>query len=164
MGAAASRPVRLPDLFRPVNYAVEIHPEAAAHIAKLAAESADSSETGGILLGRGPDTAGLIVVEQAGEPGPNADRRPNYFLRDLAHAQHLAGEAWERHKAVWVGEWHTHPNGLIQPSPRDLGTYVGLMADPALEFIAFVSIIVVPDPDWTSPRLLPWVLAQAAPP
>ena len=70
MGAAASRPVRLPDLFRPVNYAVEIHPEAAAHIAELAAESADSSETGGILLGRGPDTAGLIVVEQAGEPGP----------------------------------------------------------------------------------------------
>jgi integrative and conjugative element protein (TIGR02256 family) len=146
-----------------VNYAVEIRPEVAARIAELAAAAADGTETGGILLGRGPDTDGRIIVEQAGDPGPKADRRADYFLRDLAHAQQLASDAWERGKAIWVGEWHTHPRGPIHPSPRDLRTYVGLMADSSLEFKAFVSIIVVPDPDWTSPRLLPWVLAPTAP-
>jgi hypothetical protein len=103
------------------------------------------------------------VIEEAGDPGLKADRRPDYFLRDLAHAQQLAAEAWERDKAIWVGEWHTHPKGPIHPSARDLSTYVALIADASLEFRAFVSIIVVPDPDWTKPRLLPWVLAPTDP-
>ncbi len=146
-----------------MNYSVDIRREAAARISELAGTSADGAETGGILLGRGPDANGLIVVEQAGDPGPKSDRRPDFFLRDLAHAQQLAAEAWEREKAIWVGEWHTHPKGPIQPSPRDLNTYVALMTDAALEFKVFVSIIVIPDPDWTTPRLLPWVLAPTAP-
>ena len=163
MGALASRPFRLPDLWRVVNYSVEIRPDAAARIAELAGVSVDGTETGGILLGRGPDASGQILVEEAGDPGPEADRRVDFFLRDLKHAQRLAAEAWERDKAIWVGEWHTHPKGPLQPSPRDLHTYVALMTDAALELRAFVSIIVVPDPDWTTPRLLPWVLAPAAP-
>jgi integrative and conjugative element protein (TIGR02256 family) len=145
------------------NYSVDIRREAAARIAQLAGASADGTETGGILLGRGPDTNGVIAVEKAGDPGPNADRRPEFFLRDLTHAQELAAQAWKRDKAIWVGEWHTHPEGPIQPSPRDLNTYVALMTDASLEFKAFVSIIVIPDPSWQQPRLLPWVLAPAAP-
>lgn len=147
-----------------MNYSVVIGADAAARIAKLAGVSADGAETGGILLGRGPDSEGVIVVEEAGDPGPNADRRPDFFLRDLEHARRLATRAWKRDKAIWVGEWHTHPKGPNQPSPRDLNTYVALMTDAALEFCAFVSIIVVPEPDWTAPRLLPWVLAPATPP
>jgi integrative and conjugative element protein (TIGR02256 family) len=163
VGTGSSRPPTLPDVWQLVSYSVDIRPEAAARISDLAGASADGVETGGILLGRGPDANGVIVVEDAGDAGPKADRRPDFFLRDLAHAQRLAAEAWERDKAIWVGEWHTHPKGPIQPSPRDLSTYVALMTDTALEFKAFVSIIVIPDPDWSSPRLLPWVLAPAAP-
>lgn len=146
-----------------MNYSVELRPSVAARIAELAVASADGAETGGILLGRGPDATGMIVVEEAGDPGPKADRRADFFLRDLEHARRLAAGAWERDQTIWVGEWHTHPKGPLQPSPRDLHTYVALMTDAALEFRAFVSIIVVPDPDWTTPRLLPWVLAPAAP-
>lgn len=146
-----------------MNYAAEIRPEAANRIMKLAAVSTDGRETGGILLGRGPDANGLIIIEEAGDPGPDADRRPDYFLRDLAHAQRLAAAAWERDKAVWVGEWHTHPKGPIHPSARDLDTYAGLMTDTSLDFRAFVSIIVVPDPDWARPRLVPWMLAPTTP-
>lgn len=163
MDAAPSRPTGLPDLWQLMNYSVDIRPDAAARIAELALASADGTETGGILLGHGPDANGVIVVEGVGDTGPKADRRPDFFLRDLAHAQGLAADAWERDKAIWVGEWHTHPKGPIQPSPRDLNTYVALMTDAALEFKVFVSIIVIPDPDWTTPRLLPWVLAPSAP-
>ncbi len=142
---------------------VEILPEARRRICELAAQSEDGRETGGMLLGRGPDDHGVIVVEQAGDPGPKAQRRTDFFLRDLAHAKRLAEAAWQDGEAAWIGEWHTHPTGLKTPSPRDLVTYAGLLTDPELSFGAFVSIIVVPDPDWTSPRLLTWILGTTAP-
>lgn len=149
----------MPDLLWVVNYSVNIAPHVAARVVELAAASADGSETGGILLGRGPAQDGVIFVKEAGDPGPNAERRPDFFLRDLEHSKKLADEAWERENAVWVGEWHTHPGGPPFPSARDLTTYAGLIASADLEFRAFVAIIVIPDPDWTIPTLVPWVLA-----
>jgi integrative and conjugative element protein (TIGR02256 family) len=143
---------------------VSILPAAESRIRQLAAESDDGRETGGILIGRGPDADNVITVERAGDPGPKAERRPEYFLRDLAHAQELAATAWQEDEGVWVGEWHTHPTGAATPSARDLTTYAGLLADPELAFGTFVSIIVVPDPDWAKTRLLIWVLGPAPTP
>jgi integrative and conjugative element protein (TIGR02256 family) len=143
---------------------VVVVPEAERRIRALAAESEDGRETGGILLGRGPDAENVITVERAGDPGSGAERRPDYFLRDLAHACALADAVWQETKAVWVGEWHTHPTGPAAPSARDLVTYAALLADPDLSFGTFVSIIVVPDPDWKNPRLLTWVLGSTAAP
>lgn len=124
----------------------------------LAGQSADGRETGGILLGHGPDAGGLIRVTEAGDPGPAARREPGFFLRDLGHAQSLAAAAWERSKAVWVGEWHTHPHGDPQPSSTDLSTYAGLLLSAGLEFEAFVSVIAIPEPDWKRPLIFGWVL------
>jgi integrative and conjugative element protein (TIGR02256 family) len=142
---------------------VTILPEVEERIRALAAESRDGSETGGILLGRGPDDNGVITVEEAGDPGPAAERRPDFFLRDLDHARELAAAAWDDREAVWVGEWHTHPTGPPTPSNRDLVTYAGLLSDPELGFATLVSIIVVPDPDWANPRLLTWVPGSSEP-
>jgi integrative and conjugative element protein (TIGR02256 family) len=140
---------------------VAIRPEAEHRIRELAAASEDGRETGGILLGRGPDADNVITVERAGDSGPEAQRRPDYFLRDLAHARELADAAWHEDEGVWVGEWHTHPTGMSTPSSRDLTTYAGLLADRDLSFTSFIAIIVVPDPDWASARLLTWVLGAA---
>jgi integrative and conjugative element protein (TIGR02256 family) len=139
-------------------------PEAKRRILELASESEDGRETGGILLGRGPDAKNVIIVERAGDPGPDAERRPDYFLRDLLHARELADAGWHEDEAVWVGEWHTHPTGPATPSTRDLITYTALLADPDLSFDTFVSIIVVPNPDWKSPSMLTWVLGSTAAP
>lgn len=144
--------------------AVVVVPEAERRIRELASESEDGRETGGILLGRGPNTENVITVERAGDPGPAAKRRPDYFLRDLTHAHDLADAAWQETEAVWVGEWHTHPTGPATPSARDLITYAALLADPDLSFRTFVSIIVVPNPDWKNPCLLTWALGSTAAP
>lgn len=162
MASASAAPAGLPHLLD-TGMSVEIRVEdpAIETVLKLAPESADGRETGGILLGRGPAPDGVIVVEQAGDPGPSAVRRPDFFLRDRLHAQALADAAWTDHKAVWVGDWHTHPMGGPAPSQRDLRTYAGLLAAAELSFEIFVSIIVVPDEEdgWRRPRLHPWVLA-----
>jgi integrative and conjugative element protein (TIGR02256 family) len=144
-----------------MTYTARLEAAVEERIRELARAASDGRETGGILLGRGPDEHGVIVVEEAGDAGDHAERRPDYFLRDRAHAERLAEIAWERSRAVWVGEWHTHPNGLPIPSTRDLATYSALLDDSELAFKALVSVIAVPDPAqrWQAPRLLVWVLA-----
>lgn len=147
-----------------MNIEMRVEEPALETIHALAPESADGRETGGILLGRGPVPDGVVVIEQAGDPGPAAVRRRDFFLRDRLHAQALADTAWLDREAVWVGDWHTHPMGGPSPSRRDLRTYAGLLAAAELGFEVFVSIIVVPDDDlgWGRPQLHPWILTAPA--
>lgn len=141
---------------------LRLEPAAIKTILALAPESADGSETGGVLLGRGPGADGVLLVDEAGDAGPNAVRKPDFFLRDRIHAQALADAAWIDRKAVWVGDWHTHPMGGPTPSERDLRTYEGLLVAAELSFEVFLSIIVVPDEDhvWQQPQLHPWLLSR----
>lgn len=143
-----------------MTWRLELHDDARESIVHLARAAADGREIGGILLGRGPEADGTVHVEQAGDPGPNAIRRPDFFLRDLEHARALADEAWDRSEAVWVGEWHTHLKASGHPSEADLRTYYRLLSATDLEFEVFVSIIALPGPegDWNEPELWPWLL------
>lgn len=142
------------------DYTIELGNRARTAIETLGRESEDGNETGGILLGFGPDEDGIVHVVLAGDAGPRAQRRPGFFLRDLEHARAIAQRAWDESRAIWIGEWHTHPMGGNTPSPVDLGTYVRLLGASALEFEVFVSIIVTPDPQhgWAEPKLWPWLL------
>lgn len=165
MAPAAAAAPGLSDLrCRSVTRRVEISTEAQETIWALAVESVDGRETGGILLGRGPDQHGTVLVEQAGDPGPNAQRRPDFFLRDLEHAQKLAAASWDARRAVWVGEWHTHPAGDPRPSRRDVRTYAGLLSAAELAFEIVVSIIVIPNPElgWERPALATWTFTADA--
>jgi integrative and conjugative element protein (TIGR02256 family) len=134
---------------------------AADTIQREAPASVDGSETGGILLGHDLDEA--IAVTIAGDPGPNAARRPDGFLRDLAHARQLADEAYERDGSVWIGEWHTHPSSPATPSDIDMNTYGKLLVDPDLAFTRILSIIVTACPvhGWSELTLVPWLIDRA---
>lgn len=137
---------------------IRLSPAAAEAVAAEAPASVDGNETGGILLGH--DHGDTIHVVVAGDPGPNADRRPDGFLRDLAHARRLADEAYERDASVWIGEWHTHPGGPATPSPTDMETYRRLLADTELGFEQIVSLITVPcaTHGWAEINLIPWIV------
>ncbi len=139
---------------------IQVADSAYQAIERFAAESADGRETGGILLGRGPDATGAVHVEVAGEPGPNAIRRADFFQRDLDHARKLADDAWEVSRAVWIGEWHTHLHAGPRPSAADLRTYARLLTAASLQFEVFAAVIVVPDSarGWHRPQLWPWLL------
>jgi integrative and conjugative element protein (TIGR02256 family) len=127
-------------------------------IANEARGSADGTETGGIVLGH--DRDGELLVTVVGGPGPAALRTPNRFKRDLAHAQALADDAYDRDGSVWIGEWHTHPKGPATPSAVDLNTYATHLADPTLEFSRFLSIIVLPcdEHGWQHVSAVAWVM------
>jgi integrative and conjugative element protein (TIGR02256 family) len=140
---------------------VRLTSEAFATICTEAVVSADGRETGGILLGFDSDERGEALALEAGGPGPNPERRPDFFQRDLAHAQKLADEAYGRRCARWIGEWHTHPRGFLTPSRKDLRTYRDFLRDRELRFTSFLALIVsARDDEWTHPVITGWAIEQ----
>jgi integrative and conjugative element protein (TIGR02256 family) len=121
-------------------FTIEIQAEALATITEQVRVGGTVLETGGILLGHNHRDRSTILV--AGDPGPNAVRHMRAFSRDRAHAEGLADAAWAEHQAIWVGEWHTHPEGLATPSDIDLASYLEHLNDPDLGFDYFVSLII----------------------
>jgi len=99
-------------------------------------------ETGGILMGRF-DSADAIHVTHASGPGRNAVHEPAFFLRDTAYCAGVLREHYERFGADYVGEWHTHVDGLRVPSPGDLLTLAGIMHDPDYDFQSFAMLLAV---------------------
>ena len=126
-----------------------------AHAAiEAVCEPRDGLETGGILLGHQHDD-GHLSVTVAGDPGPRAQRGRRSFRRDHDHAQSLAGAAYARDRSVWIGDWHTHPDGPEHPSPIDLRSYVDVLQSDDSGFAVFLSIIAIP----VVPRPLLWAWA-----
>jgi integrative and conjugative element protein (TIGR02256 family) len=137
---------------------VRISPIALRDIVAHAGESADGRETGGVLLGCDATGGAPLTVAAAGDAGPNAERSPMRFRRDLEHAQLLARQAWLLDRSLWVGDWHTHPMGSPSPSGLDLHSYRRVLATGAMP--VFLSIIVSPRSggDWSDPDVRTWVI------
>lgn len=119
------------------------------------AASLDGTETGGLLLGSAE--SGQIEIRHAGGPGPAARRTPATFDRDLNHAQQIAADAWEEDRSEWVGEWHTHPHGPLEPSGRDMHSYQTHLRDPDLGFSQFICIIAGAPRDGST-ALTAWIV------
>lgn len=137
----------------------------AAAVRSIALEAQASRigiETGGILLGH--DDGATMTVTVAGGPGTEALRAARRFKRDQAHAQRLADDTYEVDGSVWIGEWHTHPRGPVDPSDVDLNTYFSHIADESLGFERFLSLIVLPcsKHGWEHVTIVAWVVDRAA--
>lgn len=81
-------------------------------------------ETGGMLLGyHGQDQPEIVITEALG-PGPKARHGSHTFTPDGKWQQRHLAERYESSGRVttFVGDWHSHPEGLPLPSPRDLKT------------------------------------------
>jgi integrative and conjugative element protein (TIGR02256 family) len=114
-------------------------------------------ETGGILLGH-QHSGGHLSVTVAGEPGPRAERTRCSFRRDVDHARALARDGYARDHSVWIGDWHTHPDGTTHPSPTDFGAYIDIVNDPNETFETFLSLIVVPAVP--QPLFYAWIISK----
>jgi len=79
------------------------------------ADRAYPLETGGVLIGYFAENGEPVVFSIVG-PGPNAVHRRQRFMPDHDWQCLQLDEAFEQSsgKLVYVGDWHTHPDG----SPR----------------------------------------------
>lgn len=81
------------------------------------------AETGGVLLGYYSPVGSVVVAEATG-PGPGARRTADSFHPDAAwqRAEIAARYAASGRINTYLGDWHTHPDGVLSPSPTDIRT------------------------------------------
>jgi integrative and conjugative element protein (TIGR02256 family) len=83
-------------------------------------------ETGGMLLGYvSPNTDPEdVVIERVIGPGPNAKHFSDRFEPDGHWQQCRLADAYQQSGRIttYLGDWHTHPDGLPEPSWRDWRT------------------------------------------
>jgi integrative and conjugative element protein (TIGR02256 family) len=78
-------------------------------------------EVGGVLVGYQPDERSVVVTDVIG-PGPRAKHRRSTFRPDHAHQQEQLDARYRQSNGVevYLGDWHSHPNGFDGPSRKDL--------------------------------------------
>lgn len=89
-------------------------------------------ETGGVLAGYFADS-GEAVVEHAIGPGPGAVHKRYRFLPDSEWQCERLNELYERSNGVhvYIGDWHTHPDGTGRMSLLDHWTLRAIAKHPA---------------------------------
>jgi integrative and conjugative element protein (TIGR02256 family) len=87
-------------------------------------------ETGGVLLGYRAENQ--WVVREVLGPGPRARHHRRYFEPDAAwHAEMIRAHfAQTEGREVYIGDWHTHPDGKLQLSGRDLRALRRIIRSP----------------------------------
>jgi integrative and conjugative element protein (TIGR02256 family) len=80
-------------------------------------------ETGGVLLGWRSGKHQVVIVQIVG-PGPAAEHHPRSFRPDAAWQQERISEVYRDsdRRITYLGDWHTHPNGISALSLRDVST------------------------------------------
>ena len=106
--------------------------------------TADSKESGGILLGRLIEKSEDVVIDEVTLPYVGDKRGRYFFFRKRKSAQQSVNTAWgaSLHTRIYLGEWHTHPEDHPSPSITDLENWkrIGRIAIYEQEFLFFIII------------------------
>ncbi len=107
--------------------AVRIPGEVLAAMRKMAV-SAKPQETGGTLVGYYSRDRRVAFVTDALEAKTGARKERARFYRPPDDVDGQLARAYEESGGLthYLGEWHTHPDGVPTPSPTDLSTLRGL--------------------------------------
>ncbi len=82
---------------------------------------ANSSETGGILIGHYVEDGSVAIVREATRPPSDSRRGRSWFVRGVDGLSDLLGQRWRsKNRTHYLGEWHFHPADKIEPSATDL--------------------------------------------
>jgi integrative and conjugative element protein (TIGR02256 family) len=125
---------------------------------QAALAESDGLETGGILVGP-PHARDPILVTHVIGPGPNALRAYGRFERDTAWCQEQLSELQQMLPVEWIGDWHSHPESMVEPSLKDVSTAQALLDDAELGFDSYLMLIVCPHstgPPWATA----WVFSR----
>ncbi len=126
-------PIRVP---ADGEFTVLMTESAKARIHEIASDTFSSVpvvETGGLLIGERNDATRTITIEGASGPPPDSIHSASGFVRGtrdvdqmLDVLRHSASE-----QAVYLGDWHSHPNSAAALSNTDREAARGLVGDGA---------------------------------
>jgi integrative and conjugative element protein (TIGR02256 family) len=95
-------------------------PTAALRAMLIQTERVAPLETGGVLVGYCVGRFDVVVVQSMG-PGPKAIHETTWFVPDADFHEAVIADAYSTsgRRHVYLGDWHSHPNGNAQLSSRD---------------------------------------------
>lgn len=105
---------------------------------------ARDNEAGGVLVGRLILDSKDVIIDKASEPSC-WDRRTRFrFLRRARPAQKVVSKAWQASGGTqnYLGEWHSHPEDVPNPSGVDLDDWQRVVSRSSFEQDALFFIIV----------------------
>ena len=104
---------------------LQINPEAVKQLNIHKQISPDSTEAGGILLGRYVKESTDIVIDSVTQPSVSENRTRNGYYRTSSHHQAFLNDSWKRSNGVltYLGDWHTHPQRKPIPSVTDMDNW-----------------------------------------
>jgi integrative and conjugative element protein (TIGR02256 family) len=105
-------------------------------------------EAGGVLLGRVYPTE--VLIETATPPNP-ADKAGRYFFeRSRTVAQQAVDSAWKASdgEQIYVGEWHSHPAQVAEPSSRDRDMILSNLREGKMDIDFLVLVVLGRRTDW----------------
>ena len=102
-----------------------LSPGAIGKMSPYAQKVARSKEAGGVLLGRRIIDSDDVVVDTVTVPCSRDVRRRCLFIRHSHGHQAAVDAAWRKSggSRIYLGEWHTHPEGVPTPSCTDLESW-----------------------------------------
>lgn len=105
--------------------------------------SRNSTEAGGLLLGRHLLSCHHLAVDEISKPQPGDRRSRNGFYRGRGHHK-TAIKRWKKsnHTCTYLGSWHTHPEHYPTPSPTDLRDWRNALRKDTFEggFLYFIIV------------------------
>lgn len=106
-------------------------------------------ETGGILLGYKTINSSNIVITNIIGPGPNSFHSYFRFTPDHQYQQKLINEYFYKSNGVtnYLGDWHTHPNGICKMSFLDKLTLGRIAKTPSANSPNAIMAIIAGSPD-----------------
>lgn len=89
------------------------------------------NETGGLLLGYWAQEGEAVVTGVVG-PGSGASHWLYGFAPDAGYQERELAEAYRASagQVTYLGDWHTHPGSIAEPSRKDRGTIRRIAAEP----------------------------------
>lgn len=122
--------------------------DAHATAIRAEAEARFPLETGGVLVGYRGGVAGTVITDVVG-PGAGARHGRTWFLPDhLYHEQEVARLYQQSGRLhVYLGDWHSHPNGPTSLSSKDTRTLRRIASDAHARVREPVMLVVAGSPN-----------------
>lgn len=108
-------------------------------------------ETGGLLIGyRGPEKT--AVVTRIVGPGPGAIHQANSFEPDYEFQQVALNRIHAESNGVepYLGDWHTHPDGKLDLSEKDLAVLRRIAEYPDAGTTHPLMVVIATGEVWTA--------------
>lgn len=101
-------------------------------------------ESGGMLFARELIGVGHIIIDDISIPQKEDIQKRNFFRRSIKAHRAIIDYKWEESKGIsnYIGEWHTHPEDIPNPSLTDMKSWKRILKTTVCDEESLFFIIV----------------------